>query len=84
MSKNRLVTEQKTVSLGEVFTDPQLCKALRICGSDGTTTEIVNRLVREITEPALEHINKVTGQENDARYWAYLLIHTQARKQRRT
>jgi len=28
-----------------------------------------------VVEPKMAHINKVTGQENDCRYWAYALIY---------
>ena len=74
------MSEGKSVSLGQVFTDEQLFWAIRIVSTGRTAQEIVSRIEDEITKPALPHINQVTGQENDARYWAYLLVHTLARK----
>lgn len=74
------MSEDKSIALGQVFTDEQLLWALRIVNTGRTAQEIVSRIEDEITKPALPHINQVTGQENDARYWAYLLVHTLARK----
>lgn len=74
------MSEGKSIALGQVFTDEQLLWALRIVNTGRTAQEIVSRIEDEITKPALQHINQVTGQENDARYWAYLLVHTLARK----
>lgn len=56
----------KTVKLGDLFTEEELHEAEAI-GSDHA------RLRDEIVAPAIERINGVTGQENDADYLAYAL-----------
>lgn len=62
MSKN------KEISALEVFTEAMFSEAKKCQG----TTEIQTRVI----EPNMEHINKVTGQENDPRYWAYAMEFT--------
>jgi hypothetical protein len=59
------------VAIGELFTDENISNALALfeSGSDA----LHERLLHEIVEPAMPHINKVTGQNNSADYMAYLL-----------
>ena len=57
-----------TVNLRDLFTRNQIIKARKLFPD---TTKIQ----KEVVEPQLEHINRVTGQENDARYFSYALIH---------
>ena len=73
------MSERRTIRLGDVFTEDESRRALALYKRLGRPPEhhepLVDVLVREITAPALPRINEVTGQENDARYWAYMLIH---------
>lgn len=62
----------KMVNIGELLTDKELAKAREIY----RTTKLGERhkaLVAQVVEPAMKHINEVTGQENDAGYIAYAL-----------
>ena len=61
-----------TVSLGELFTPAELRAATKLY-CECKPGEFNKRVVEQIVEPALPRINKVTGQENDARYWGYAL-----------
>jgi hypothetical protein len=60
----------KNFSVGEIFTDKQLKLAAKICKNNPTPA---NELCEKITKPHLEEINRITGQINDAKYWAYAL-----------
>ena len=53
-------------NIGALFTDDQIRLAQSI-GADH------NRLRDEVVKPAMAKINKVTGQENDPDYMAYML-----------
>ena len=68
------MTDRPTISLAELFTEAELQAAVELYenSSPGTFNKAV---VEKIVEPALPRINKVTGQENDARYWGYALEH---------
>ena len=57
--------ERKEISLGEVFTEKMVEEASK-CKD---VTEIQKRVI----EPNMARINRVTGQENDPRYWAYAM-----------
>lgn len=63
------------VQIGEIFTKAETDKALEIYKETGGNggTAFIDRAVKEITEPALPRINAKTGQENHARYLAYML-----------
>lgn len=58
--------DHKCIELGKVFDRGQLDAILRI-GNDPA------RVTREVIEPAMTQINERTGQENDARYWGYMI-----------
>jgi hypothetical protein len=62
----------KQISIGELFTAAELKAATKLYG-ECKPGEFNKRVVKQIVEPALPRINKVTGQENDARYWGYAL-----------
>jgi len=67
----------KSVELGDLFTDDEIAKAKQIINTDPLPNK---RLVDEVVTPAMKHINEVTGQENDARYFAYALERYLARE----
>jgi len=48
------------------------CKIVEVRASDQRTVE---RLLRELVEPLLDHINFATGLDNDANYVAWRLLH---------
>jgi|tagenome__1003787_1003787.scaffolds.fasta_scaffold20690405_1 hypothetical protein len=61
-----------TTTLGNLFTSTELNKAYRLY-TECKGTGFNRRCAAEIVEPVLERINKTTGQQNDARYWAYAI-----------
>lgn len=62
--------EKKQVTLGELFTEKELQLAITIVKRG----QSVNRQITEsIVKPIMARIDTVTGQKNDARYWAYAL-----------
>lgn len=82
-------TPRKNVKLGELFTDEELKLARRIVAEHERTMSMVfeddrppkkaipipaaQEIADRVTRPAIDRINKVTGQENDPMYWAYAL-----------
>lgn len=68
------MTDRPTISLSDLFSEDELQAAMELyeSSSPGTFNKAV---VEKIVQPALSRINKVTGQENDARYWGYALEH---------
>lgn len=62
---------KKTITLGELFNEEDIAKAREIykLAAPGQ----FKRMVLPLVEAKLAHINQVTGQENDAGYWAYAL-----------
>jgi hypothetical protein len=64
----------ETVRLGDIFTNAEMKQARKLflqCRKDGTRFN--DCVVTQIVEPAMPRINAVTGQENVARYWGYML-----------
>lgn len=68
-----------TFALGELFTIFELALAANIAKQERDVTVRVNRLEKEVVEPAITRINKLTGQENLPRYFAYFLEFSLAR-----
>ncbi|MCK1671080.1 hypothetical protein [Bradyrhizobium sp. 150] len=64
----------KTITISDVFTDAEIKKAQKLFAKckPGQFNKLV---VEQIVQPAMPRINKATGQENDARYFGYLLEH---------
>jgi hypothetical protein len=63
----------KTVTLSQFLTEEQIAEAVRLYEADGidATEEILSRVI----EPNMAAINAKLGQENDARYLAYVVVH---------
>jgi hypothetical protein len=57
--------ERKEIQASEVFTPEMLELAMKCRDKD--------EILEKVITPNMEHINKVTEQENDPRYWAYAL-----------
>ena len=56
----------KTITIGELFTEHELKRAMARKNDHKFLKE-------EIVEPVIARINRVTGQDNDPTYWAYAL-----------
>lgn len=63
----------KKLTINQLFVDAELAKAREILLETASSKQRIDRLVNEVVAPRMSHINTVTGQENDARYFAYLL-----------
>lgn len=71
---NEQTNNRKTVRLGDLFTEEQIKKAVEIVHNFRRTGRSLNDiLVERVVREAMPRINDVTGQENDERYWAYVL-----------
>jgi hypothetical protein len=57
----------KQVKIGDLFTKKQL--------DDVKKYQNVADVEKNIVAPRMAHINAVTGQENDSKYFSYLLMH---------
>lgn len=60
----------KTVAIGSILTKEEVLQAAQLY-EQVARSEFAERCAAEIIRPAIERINKVTGQENDAKYLAY-------------
>lgn len=60
-----------TITIGELFTEDQLAQAREIVLASFRKTPHKDLL--GMVTPLMPHINEVTGQENSADYFAYLL-----------
>src|SRR6266550_3272941 len=64
----------KTLTLGNILTKSEIEQAQRfILEAQADKESASARIAAEIVEPALERINKKTGQANDARYLGYAI-----------
>jgi hypothetical protein len=64
----------RQVTIGDIFTDEEIERARTIrdeCGAG----EFARRFADEVVTPVLPRINAALGQENDARYLAYMVEH---------
>jgi hypothetical protein len=73
-------TERKTIQLVDVFSYSEVNLAAKIIAEHGRAHSperktVAEKIEEQVTRPALDRINKVTGQQNNARYWAYALEH---------
>lgn len=62
----------RTMAINDLFTEEELRKAAELheeCGGTG----FHGRALAEIVNPAMERIDRVTGQRNDPSYMAYAL-----------
>ena len=65
----------KTPRLGDVFDVHDFDRVEQIYREAKSLSALIDRLVNEVVIPKLDHINLVTGQENNARCFAYLLMY---------
>jgi hypothetical protein len=65
--------ERRNVSVGELFTEEELRRAVRLYNRSAVG-HFNKDCVREIVTPeVVARINKLLGQENDAGYLAYVI-----------
>jgi hypothetical protein len=65
---------QKTITLPEFLTDGQIDKAVRLYEAHGHWDSVA-KIQAQVIEPNMAAINVKIGQENDARYLAYAVVH---------
>lgn len=64
---------EKEMTLGDLFTQAELDKARALYNEN--RQGLNQTLVEQVVAPAIDRINAKTGQENDARYFGYMLEH---------
>jgi len=64
------MNKAKTLPVGQILTQKEMKEAIRLY-KKCETHQFAERCAAEIIRPAIERINKVTGQENDPKYLAY-------------
>jgi hypothetical protein len=63
----------KTTTLPQFLTDAQIAKATKLYEAHGM--DAVAAIQAQVIEPNMAAINQKLGQENDARYLAYAVVH---------
>ena len=72
----------KAATLPDFLTDEQIAQAVKLYEAHGMNA--VGKIQAQVIEPNMAAINAKLGQENDARYLAYAVVHacSQAEEQR--
>jgi hypothetical protein len=65
----------KQHTLGELFTQGEIDTAAELYDMYQNTGRLNGALCEQVIRSALPRINRVTGQQNDARYLGYALEH---------
>lgn len=63
------------VKIIDLFTENEIMRAKTIIANMTGSGRVVDAIRRRVTRPALDRINAATGQENDAQYLAYAILH---------
>ena len=63
----------KTMTLPQFLTDGQIAQAAKLYKAHGM--DAVAKIAAQVIEPNMVAINVKLGQENDARYLAYAVVH---------
>jgi len=58
----------KTITLGDFITRDQMQKCIELYPDSSAICE-------QVVKPNMDEINRKLGQDNDARYIAYLIVH---------
>lgn len=76
------MTATKSMTLPDFLTDAQIAQAVKLYEAHGMNA--VGKIRTEVIEPNMATINAKLGQETDARYLAYAVVHacSQAEEQR--
>ena len=67
------LTQAKSVTLPDFLTEVQIADAIRLYEAHGM--DAVGTIQSQVIEPNMAEINAKLGQENDARYLAYAVVH---------
>lgn len=67
------ISDQKSVTLLDILTKAQIAHAMRLYKAQGVAA--VEKIQIEVIEPNMAAINEKLGQENDARYLAYVVVY---------
>jgi len=70
------ISQVPTIMLASIFSREEIDELEKLwihCNARGEYLQFHARCKAQIVEPAMERINKITGQENDASYIAYAL-----------
>jgi hypothetical protein len=72
----------KTITLPQFLTESQIAEAVALYEAHGHWDSVA-QIQAQVIEPNMVAINEKLGQENDARYLAYAIVHvlTQAQEQ---
>lgn len=62
------MSEKRTVTIGDFMTE-EMFDQVKLIGPD------VKRIAAEVIGPNMKEINRKLGQENDATYLAYAVVH---------
>jgi hypothetical protein len=66
----------KSVTLPQFLTPAQIAEAVRLYEIHGPTSSMaVTKILERVIEPNMAAINAKLGQENNARYLAYAVLH---------
>ena len=63
----------KTMTLPQFLTEAQIAHAVKLYEAHGM--DAVGKIRSEVIEPNMVAINEKLGQENDATYLAYAIVH---------
>lgn len=63
----------KTMTLPQFLTDGQIAQAVKLYKAHGM--DAVAKIQAQVIEPNMAAINAKLGQDNDARYLAYAVVH---------
>ena len=63
----------KTMTLPQFLTEAQIAHAVKLYEAHGM--DAVGKIRSEVIEPNMDAINEKLGQENDATYLAYAIVH---------
>ena len=63
----------KTMTLPQFLTEAQIAHAVKLYEAHGM--DAVGKIRSEVIEPNIAAINEKLGQENDATYLAYAIVH---------
>ena len=66
----------KSVTLPQFLTEAQIAEAVRLYEIHGPASSVtVTKILERVIEPNMAMINAKLGQENNARYLAYAVLH---------
>lgn len=64
----------KTIAMGDIIDAAKFQTVLDLMGNAASMAEAVTAVQQQVIEPMMGEINAKTGQQNDARYIAYMVV----------